>query len=158
MLLCFGSDLLYPSATTFPTFFFHFNSATSSKTQVPTHFFSYFESRKFFSLGFTSPIPRLFLKLLGLSEKNGGHVLSRYCCWREWIPLPFSKKFNFLKEPVQNIYFLSYFEVAASRVLNNLELFTLLKSFFLVFSLKNWKEGETDVQAVELTEGGEIRK
>ena len=32
----------------------------------------------------------------------------RYCCWREWIPLPFSKKFNFLKEPTKNIYFLSY--------------------------------------------------
>ena len=40
-------------------------------------------------------------------------------------------------------------------MLNNLELFT---EFLFSFSLKNWKEGETDVQAVELTEGGEIRE
>ena len=42
-------------------------------------------------------------------------------------------------------------------MLNRLELFTL-KEFLFIFSLKNWKEGETDVQAVELTEGGEIRE
>ena len=43
-------------------------------------------------------------------------------------------------------------------MLNNLELFTLKEFLFSFLFLKNWKEGETDVQAVELTEGGEIRE
>src|ERR1700753_2529265 len=81
--------------------------------KVNTQLFFYLESRMFLPV-FASPIPRLFLKLLGLSEKNGGHVLSRYCCWREWIPLPFSNKFNFLKAPLK-IYIYIYIYIYIER-------------------------------------------
>ena len=101
---CSWNCLLHPSSTTFPTFFPHFNQPTSTKTQVPTQIFFYFESRKF-STCLCIPDPDAFSKITWFSGKNGGHVLSRNSCWREWIPLPFSKKFNFLKEPTKNIYF-----------------------------------------------------
>src|SRR5580698_9594961 len=94
---------IYPSSTTFPTFFPHFNQPTSTKTQVPTQIFFYFESRKF-STCLCIPDPDAFSKITWFSGKNGGHVLSRNSCWREWIPLPFSKKFNFFAEPIKYIY------------------------------------------------------
>ena len=93
-----------PFLNNIPNFIPHFNQPTSTKLHVPTQLFFYFESRKF-STCLCIPDPDAFSKITWFSGKNGGHVLSRNSCWREWIPLPFSKKFNFLKEPTKNIYF-----------------------------------------------------
>ena len=38
-------------------------------------------------------------KILLFCEKNGGHVVSRYCCCREWIPFSFPKNLILKKDP-----------------------------------------------------------
>ena len=89
MVDAIDSDPFVPFLNNIPNFLPSLQSTYIFKLQVPTQLFFYFKSGELPTC-LCIPNPETFCKITWFSEKNGGHVLSRYRCWREWIPLPFS--------------------------------------------------------------------